>query len=152
MIMIYLFFLILLFCTNPTVQQRLAGLLGKEKSDVFSGLLLALIGAIIVLIIAYVRKHTTNEPFLFKVSDFNPRCGGLYRGKPTTFQYDRIGCNYNRPVTENNPDFIETNGKSIQPYCTADANPPLGYIVGDKSKDVLYDGDPKLFPNYGDTN
>ena len=133
MLMFCIFLLILISCSNPTIQQELAKAVGKDKPDWLSGLMLALVGGMFILLISYVRKQTLNEPFLFKVSDFNPRCNGLYRGKPTTFQYDRIGCNYNRPVTENK-------------------NPPLGYIVGDKNKDVLYDGDPKLFQNYGDTN
>jgi hypothetical protein len=152
MLMFCIFLLILIICSNPTVQQELAKSVGKDKPDWLSGLMLAFIGGLLILLIFYVKKQTLNEPFLFKVSDFNPRCNGLYRGKPTTFQYDRIGCNYNRPVTENNPDFIESNLESIQPYCTEDKNPPLGYIVGDKNKDVLYNGDPKLFQNYGDTN
>ena len=74
----------------------------------------------------------------------------MYFGKPTTFQYDRIGCNYNKPVG-GNPDMIQNiqqGDESIKGYCTPDLNPPLGYIVGDKDKDTLYDGDPHLFQNY----
>lgn len=148
--MLLIFFIILLICANPSVQNNFAKLFGKDKPTEITGFVLALIFA--AGLVLYHRLKKTNEPFLFKVSKFNPRCGGLYVGKPTTFQYDRIGCNYNVPVTGNNPDFITNNGKSIQPYCTPEANPPLGYIVGDEKRDVLYDGDPKLFTNYGDTN
>jgi len=139
-------FIILLICTNPWFQNNLAKLFGREAPTELTGLFSALLFGLVILIINKI-KHS-REPFLFKVSDFNPRCGGLYIGKPTTFQYDRIGCNYNVPVSENNPDMITTNGKSIQPYCTPEANPPLGYIAHDKSQ--LYDGDPGLFTNFGD--
>ena len=138
-------FIILLICTNPWFQNKVANMCGKENPTELTGFLIALFfGAILWLL----KSNHLHEPFLFKVSEFNPRCGGLYVGKPTTFQYDRIGCNYNVPVSGNNPDMIKTNGKSIQPYCTPEANPPLGYIAHDKSQ--LYDGDPGLFPNFGD--
>jgi len=146
--MMIVFLIVLLICTNPLIQNSFAKLIGKDKPTELSGLLLGLLFGSGFVIYHYLKK--TKEPFLFKVSDFNPRCGGLYYGKPTTFQYDRIGCNYNVPVSENNPDMITTNGKSIQGYCTPDPDPPLGYIVGDGKKD-MYNGDPKLFTNYGDT-
>lgn len=149
--MFCIFVFVLILCSNPNVQQKLADITKKDKPDWMTGLILALLGGIVILLISYIRKQTINEPFLFKVSDFNPRCGGLYIGKPTTFQYDQIGCNYNRPVTENSPDFIKTNQASIQPYCNENKHPSLGYIVGD-NKEVLRGGDPNLFQNYGDTN
>ena len=49
----------------------------------------------------------------------------MYNGKPTTFQYNQIGCNYNQPVGYN-PDIITSNQKSIRPYCDEEKNPPLG--------------------------
>jgi hypothetical protein len=151
MLMFSIFLFILIVCSNPNVQQQLAKMMKKDTPDWVTGLILAMLGGIVILLISYIKKQTINEPFLFKVSDFNPRCGGMYVGKPTTFQYTRMGCNYNNPVSENNPDVIETNLKSIKPYCTEDPNPPLGYIVGDKSKDALYGGNPHIFQSYGDT-
>ena len=83
---------------------------------------------LIILILNLSEKNVSKkkkEDFLFKVSDFNPRCNGMYNGKPTTFQYNQIGCNYNQPVGYN-PDIITSNQKSIRPYCDEEKNPPLG--------------------------
>lgn len=151
--MYFIFFIALFICCNPTMQDMFAKSLGKDKPDSISGYVLAfLIGMIIILLCNLTeKKDQISEDFLFKVSDFSPRCSGLYIGKPTTFQYDRIGCNYNKPVG-GNPDMIinQTNGESIKGYCTPEKNPPLGYI-GDKNA-VRYDGDPHILPNFGDTN
>jgi hypothetical protein len=153
MLMFCIFLFILIVCSNPNVQQQLAKVTQKDKPDWMTGLILAILGGIVILLISYVKKQTINEPFLFKVSDFNPRCNGMYIGKPTTFQYSSMGCKYDASpsVYENNPDVIETNLKSVQPYCTEDKNPPLGYIVGDKNKDAMYSGNPHIFQSYGDT-
>jgi hypothetical protein len=151
--MYFIFFIAIFICSNPDFQDMFARLLGKEKSDTTSGYLSAFsIGIIIILLYNLTeKKDKVSEDFLFKVSDFSPRCNGLYFGKPTTFQYDRIGCNYNKPVGGNVDMIInETNGESIKSYCHEDKNSPLGYI-GDKNA-VRYDGDPKMFTNFGDTN
>jgi len=150
--MMLIFLVILLICSNPWFQTQVAKMIGKENPTEFSGLLIALFFAAVLFMLHKYKK--ISEPFLFQVSKFNPRCSGLYFGKPTTFQYDRIGCNYNPPITQNNPDMIEnkcvdTPCKSVQDYCKEQQNPPLGYIGTDK--DTFYEGDPHLFPNFGDT-
>ena len=145
--MYFLIFLIIFMCAHPDIQNFFAKMIGKQSSDAMSGFLLALLSAFIVVLINTAMKHN-KEPFLFQVSKFNPRCNGLYRGKPTTFQYDQIGCNHNKPVG-GNPDMITSDDKSIKGYCTPELNPPLGYIASDK--DQMYGGDPNLFQNYGDT-
>ena len=44
MLMFCIFLLILIICSNPTIQQELAKAVGKDKPDWLSGLMLALIG------------------------------------------------------------------------------------------------------------
>ena len=146
--MYFLIFFILFICANPEIQNLFANMIGKQSSDSVSGSLLALFACLLVVLVHNTTKSSSAEPFLFQVSKFNPRCNGLYRGKPSTFQYDQIGCNYNKPVG-GNPDMITSNDKSIKGYCTPELNPPLGYIANDK--DPMYGGDPHLFQNYGDT-
>lgn len=154
--MYLLFFIIIFICSNPTIQQLFANVIGKQQPDVLSGFSLAFLLCVFAILIYNIKYQTNddgehiNEPFLFQVSKFNPRCSGLYYGKPTTFQYDRIGCNYNKPVG-GNPDMIQNvqdSDTSIKGYCTPEANPPLGYIAS--NKDQLYNGDPHMFPNFGD--
>ena len=148
-------FLALFIGTNPTFQQIVARSMNTEQPTVVSGFVSAFLLCLMLILCYYLYQsdNHTNEPFLFQVSKFSPRCSGLYVGKPTTFQYDQIGCNYNKPVG-GNPDMIQLTGPSgdhsIKGYCTPEADPPLGYI-GNKDAQ-RYDGDPKLFPNYGDTN
>jgi hypothetical protein len=143
-----LVFAVILIVGNPIVQQQFAQLCKKSTVDSTTGFLLSLSGIFLLSIFLLINNESLKEPFLFKVSEFNPRCNGLYFGKPTTFQFDRIGCKYNEPVYQFNPDMIETNGKSIAPYCEYKENQPLGYIAhpGDK----LYDNDPHIFTNFGD--
>ena len=132
-IVIYILVLICIFVAgNPMIQARFANLCNKAQPDMSSGFFLSLlVGSLLVAIFMILkRKGNVSEPFLFQVSKFNPRCNGLYIGKPTTFQYDRIGCQYNPPVSEFNPDFINTNGVPVAPtFCKEDPNPPLGYIA-----------------------
>jgi hypothetical protein len=130
--MIYtILFLILFLCANPEIQNLFASFLGQEKPNVFSGFCLAFLCCLLIIIIINFGKNSGKDPkknkedFLFKVSEFNPRCNGMYNGKPTTFQYNQIGCNYNQPVGYN-PDIITSNQKSIRPYCDEEKNPPLG--------------------------
>jgi len=146
--MYFLIFLIIFMCASPDVQNTFAKMLGKSSADPFSGFFLALLACVLILLVEMSMKKQ-KESFLFQVSKFNPRCNGLYRGKPTTFQYDQIGCNYNKPVG-GNPDMITSDDKSIKGYCTQNLTPPLGYIAD--STDQMYSGDPKMFKNYGDTN
>ena len=145
--MYFLFFIILYICANPNIQNIFAKMIGKQSADTMSGFLLAFLASLLIVLIVNTMKHN-KEPFLFQVSKFNPRCNGLYRGKPSTFQYDQIGCNQNKPVG-GNPDMITSDDKSIKGYCTPELNPPLGYIANEK--DQMYGGDPNLFQNYGDT-
>ena len=145
-------FVILLICTNPWFQNKIAQVIGKDKPNEFSGLLIALFFGGILFV--FHRYGKSLEPFLFQVSKFNPHCSGLYNGKPATFQYQRIGCDHNNPVSQNNPDMIKNecvqgNCKSVQDYCKEEKNPPLGYIGTEN--DTFYRGDPKIFTNFGDT-
>ncbi len=153
-IVIYILVLICIFVVgNPTIQTHFSKLCNKVQPDMTSGFFLSLLAASLLVAVFMIlkRKGNLSEPFLFQVSKFNPRCNGLYIGKPTTFQYDRIGCSYNEPVSEFNPDFIKTNGVPVAPdFCKEDPNPPLGYIA--HKGDQLYNSDPQMFPNFGDKN
>jgi hypothetical protein len=111
----------LFLCSNPQIQELFAKLLGKDKPDPLSGYLLALLSGLFIIFVYSInynekKKEKNREDFLFKVSDFNPKASGLYFGKPTPFQFDRIGCTNNYPVGGNN-DMITNNMKSIKPYC-----------------------------------
>lgn len=144
MLMFYLFFIVLLVCTNPRIQQQMALMLQKDMPDDMSGLILAIVGALLIICIAYgMQKCSTTEPFLFEVSKNKPRCHGLYRGIPNTFQYDQIGCKQNWPVSENNPDFISVDNKPPRSCCCEDKNPSHGYIKGDD--DAQYYGNVNIF-------
>ena len=139
--MIYIVFFILLFlCSNPNIQQLFASFLGKDKPNAITGLCLAFLCCVLV-ILSLSLNDKNKEPFLFKVSDFNPRCNGMYNGKPTTFQYDRMGCNYNEPVGSN-PDIITSNQKSIKSFCNQQQNPPLGMNANKDSQ--LYGNEYKI--------
>ena len=142
MLTVYLFFIVLLVCTNPIVQQELSRLIGKDKPDGLSGLLMAFFGAVLLICITYFTKQNvdkTNESFFFEVSKNKPRCNGLYTGMPTRFQYDQIGCKHNYPVTENNQDFIEIDNKPVSACCCDDKNPSHGYVAGDDNASVYDD-------------
>ena len=142
--MFYLFFIVLLVCTNPRIQQQMALMLQKDMPDDMSGLILAIVGALLIICIAYgMQKCSTTEPFLFEVSKNKPSCHGLYRGRPNTFQYDQIGCNQNWPVSENNPDFISVDNKPSRSCCCNDKNPSHGYVKGDD--DAQYYGNVNIF-------
>jgi hypothetical protein len=151
-IVIYVLVLVCIFVVgNPMIQVHFANLCNKSQPDSLSGFFLSLLvaGLLVAVFMILKRKENVSEPFLFQVSKFNPRCNGLYIGKPTTFQYDRIGCNYNEPVSNFNPDFIASNGVPVSPtFCKENPDAPLGYIA--HKGDDLYDSDPKLFPNFGD--
>ena len=142
--MFYLFFIVLLICTNPRIQQQMALMLQKDMPDDMSGLILAIVGALLIICIAYgMQKCSTTEPFLFEVSKNKSRCSGLYVGIPSSFQYDQIGCNQNWPVSEHNPDFVSVDGKSARSCCCEDKNPSHGYIKGDD--DAQFYGDVNIF-------
>ena len=151
-IVIYILVLVCIFVVgNPMIQSKFANLVNKVQPDTSSGFFLSLLvaGLLVVIFIILNKKGNLSEPFLFQVSKFNPKCRGLYFGKPTTFQYDRIGCQYNEPVSQFNPDFIESNGVPVAPsFCKENPDAPLGYIA--HKGDRLYDSDPKIFPNFGD--
>lgn len=139
--MIYtILFLILFLCANPDIQNLFASFLGQEKPSVLTGFCLAFLCCILIILLKNLSEKN-KEDFLFKVSDFNPRCNGMYNGKPTTFQYDRIGCNYNEPVGHN-PDIITSNQKTIHSYCNEEKNPPLGMYSNKDSK--LYGNEYKI--------
>jgi len=141
MLMFYLFFIVLLICTNPRIQQHMALMLQKDMPDDMSGLILAITGALLIICIAYgMQKCSTTEPFLFEVSKNKPHCHGLYKGIPNSFQYSQIGCKQNWPVTESNPDFITVGGKSPHSCCCDDKNPSHGYIEGDDEAQIIGDG------------
>jgi hypothetical protein len=146
-----LVFLFLFICSNPSVQDFFASIIGKKQPDVISGFCLALLFSLVMILLYNMKQHTS-EPFLFKVSNFNPRCNGLYNGKPNTFQYQQIGCNYNKPVG-GNPDMILNNQQSdtsIKGYCTPEQDQPLGFIAS-PNKDKLYGSDPHYFQSFGDS-
>ena len=83
--MYFLIFFILFICANPEIQNLFANMIGKQSSDSVSGFLLALFGCLLVVLVHNTMKSSSAEPFLFQVSKFNPRCNGLYRGKPSTY-------------------------------------------------------------------
>ena len=146
--MYIIFFLVIFICSNPDVQEYFAKLIGKDKANAMSGFLLAFLFGLLIIFIYSLNNQNVSENFLFKVSDFNPRLNGLYNGKPTPFQFDRIGCDHNPPVG-GNPDMITSNGESIQKYCQYRKDPISEYI-GDKNE-TYYGTDPHIFPNFGDT-
>ena len=143
-IVMYILVLICIFVAgNPTIQARFANLCNKAQPDMSSGFFLSLLVAslLVALFMILKRKGNVSEPFLFQVSKFNPRCNGLYIGKPTTFQYDRMCCNYNEPVGSN-PDIITSNQKSIKSFCNQQQNPPLGMNANKDSQ--LYGNEYKI--------
>ena len=154
-IIIYiLVYLVIFIVGNPIVQQKFAELCKKSQADSVTGLFLSvLLGALLLGVFLLLQKNNVvSEPFLFEVSKFKPRCTGLYQGMPNSFQFDRIGCQRNAPVSQFNPDMVTNNGKTIRPYCKYEENPPLGFVPNSESDASLFGGDPKLFTDYSWTS
>jgi len=145
MLQLYLFVCLLLFiATQPTFGDRIAKMMGKVQSDVVSNGIFSLLLCVLVAGFIYIKNSSfapLKEPFLFSVSKCNPRCHGLYFGKPTTFQYDTIGCKGNPPiggVYEN-----EMGGSNVQQnckkFCTTDNDASLG-MIRRNADDQLFGG------------
>ena len=141
--MYYLCFLLIFICSNPTVQRSFSRLLGNETQTEVSGFLLAVLCCSLLLLTYYISQKDSKEPFYFEVSKFKPSCHGLYRGRPTSFQYDRIGCDRNRPVGDI-PNLISLpDNQDVKSYCKENKNPPLGHVFDENTP--LYGNEHKFF-------
>jgi len=134
--MIYLCFLLLFICSNPKVQELFSQSVGYNS--VLSGFLLAFICCLVLIMASSLassleKNDKPKEPFLFEVSKFKPSCHGLYRGRPNSYQYDRIGCNKGKPNNYIPWSITLSNNGDVKSYCHEDKDAPLGYVVNDKT-------------------
>ena len=138
-------FLLLFVCSNPHVQKMISKLVNKEQPDIYSGVLLAIIASLVYIFVNSVtNKFCSTEPFLFEVTKNKPQCHGLYTGRPTTFQYDRIGCG--NPPVGGNVDMITVDGKSMASYCAKQDTREVKDVIDENQP--LYGNESPLYPSF----
>jgi hypothetical protein len=83
---------IVLGCMTP-IQNAVASFFGFSSTNIVFNLVyaLVLVGAFILIKYLLVDKNKkSKEDFFFEVNN-NQKCGKVYKGKPTTFQYTQVG-------------------------------------------------------------
>ena len=85
--------ILLLLASSSFLQTKFSNMLNLGAPNILSSLFYGIVLIILFSVICYFlwKNKKTDEGFFFEVSKCNPRCSGIYKGKPTTFQFSEVG-------------------------------------------------------------